>query len=124
MSENLKKNNKNDYFWLTNKLNNVSFGPDPFVAGQGTVVPIQDFHFFFIGPSNSYYYHRDWHKCIGRMDQKSFGVTHVFSDLSKVINNAWATTIYLTANIFESGPMPTPWKFLDGLLLLPSCELG
>jgi len=34
-------------------------------------------------------------KCNGRMDQKSFGVTHVFSDLSKVINNAWATTIYL-----------------------------
>ena len=34
-------------------------------------------------------------KCIGRMDQKSFGVTHVFSDLSKVINNAWATIIYL-----------------------------
>ena len=34
-------------------------------------------------------------KCIGRMNQKSFGVTHVFSDLSKVINNAWATIIYL-----------------------------
>ena len=30
----------------------------------------------------------------------------------------------LTANIFESGPMPTPWKFLAGLPLLPSCKLG
>ena len=89
MSENLKKREKEiDIFWLTNKLNNVSLGPDPFVAGQGTVVTIQDFHFFFVGPSNSYYYHRDWHKCIGRMDQKSFGFTHVFSDLSKVINMA------------------------------------
>ena len=30
----------------------------------------------------------------------------------------------LTANIFESGPMPTPWKFLDRPPLLPSCKLG
>ena len=30
----------------------------------------------------------------------------------------------LTANIFESGPMPTPNKFFDGLSLLPSCKLG
>ena len=28
---------------------------------------------------------------------------------------------YLTANIFESGPMPTPWKFLDSLPVIPSC---
>ena len=90
MSENFKKRKKKiNIFWLTNKLNNVSLGPDPFVAGQGTVVAIQDFHFFFVGPSNSYYYHRDWHKCIGRMDQKSFGFTHVFSHLSKVINNGY-----------------------------------
>ena len=27
----------------------------------------------------------------------------------------------LTANIFESGPMPTPWKFLDSLPVIPSC---
>ena len=27
----------------------------------------------------------------------------------------------LTANIFESGPMPTPWKFLDSLAVIPSC---
>ena len=31
---------------------------------------------------------------------------------------------YLTANIFESGPMLTPWKFLDRPPLLPSCKLG
>ena len=31
---------------------------------------------------------------------------------------------YLTANIFESGPMPTPWKFLNRPPLLPSCKLG
>ena len=29
----------------------------------------------------------------------------------------------LTANIFESGPMPTPWKFLDRPPLLPSYKL-
>ena len=28
----------------------------------------------------------------------------------------------LAANIFESGPMPTPWKFLDRPPLLPSCK--
>ena len=32
--------------------------------------------------------------------------------------------VYLTANIFESGPMPTSWKFLNSPPLLPSCELG
>ena len=32
--------------------------------------------------------------------------------------------VILTANIFESGPMPTPSKFLAGLSLLPSCKLG
>ena len=30
----------------------------------------------------------------------------------------------LTANIFESGPMPTPWKFLESLKVIPSCYLG
>ena len=30
----------------------------------------------------------------------------------------------LTANIFESGPMPTPWKSLDRTPLLPSCKSG
>ena len=30
----------------------------------------------------------------------------------------------LTANIFESEPMPTPWKSLDMTPLLPSCKLG
>ena len=30
----------------------------------------------------------------------------------------------LTANIFEIGPMPTPWKFLDSLPVIPSCYLG
>ena len=30
----------------------------------------------------------------------------------------------LTANIFESGPMTTPWKLLAGLPLLPNCKLG
>ena len=33
-------------------------------------------------------------------------------------------TYLLTANIFESRPMPTPWKFSDGSPLLPSCKLG
>ena len=28
---------------------------------------------------------------------------------------------YLTANISESGPMPTPWKFLDSPPVIPSC---
>ena len=32
--------------------------------------------------------------------------------------------LILTANIFESGPMPTPWKILAGPPLLPSCKLG
>ena len=27
----------------------------------------------------------------------------------------------LTANIFKSGPMPTPWKFLDSFSVIPSC---
>ena len=31
---------------------------------------------------------------------------------------------FLTSNIFESGPMPTPSKFLAGPPLLPSCKLG
>ena len=31
---------------------------------------------------------------------------------------------YLTANIFESGPMPTPWKFLDRPPLLPCWKLS
>ena len=30
----------------------------------------------------------------------------------------------LTANFFESGPMPNPWNFLDRLPLLPSCKFG
>ena len=30
----------------------------------------------------------------------------------------------LTANIFESGSMPTPWKFLAGSPAIPSCWLG
>ena len=30
----------------------------------------------------------------------------------------------LTANIFESGSMPTPWKFLAGSTAIPSCWLG
>ena len=30
----------------------------------------------------------------------------------------------LTANIFESGPMLTPWKFLDSLKVIPNCYLG
>ena len=30
----------------------------------------------------------------------------------------------LTAKIFESGPMPTLWNFLDRLPLLPSCKFG
>ena len=30
----------------------------------------------------------------------------------------------LTANIFESGPMPTTWKFLARPPILPSCKLG
>ena len=30
----------------------------------------------------------------------------------------------LTAYFFESGPMPTPWKFLDSLPVIPSCKLG
>ena len=34
------------------------------------------------------------------------------------------TEFALAANIFESGPMPTPWKILDGTPLLPSCKLG
>ena len=33
-------------------------------------------------------------------------------------------TICSTANNFESGPMPTPWKFLEMRLLLPNCKLG
>ena len=36
---------------------------------------------------------------------------------------SWIVCI-LTANIFESGPMPTPWNFLDRPPLLPSCKLG
>ena len=31
--------------------------------------------------------------------------------------------LLLTANIFESGPMPTPLEFLAGPSLLPSCKL-
>jgi hypothetical protein len=34
------------------------------------------------------------------------------------------STFFLTANIFESGPMPTPQKFLAGPPLLLSCKLG
>ena len=33
----------------------------------------------------------------------------------------WVLCDVLTANIFESGPMPTPWKFLDSLPVIPSC---
>ena len=33
-------------------------------------------------------------------------------------------SVDLTANIFESGPMPTPGKILDRPPLLPSCKLG
>ena len=28
---------------------------------------------------------------------------------------------FLTAIIFENEPMPTPWKFLDSLPVIPSC---
>ena len=34
---------------------------------------------------------------------------------------AYVNGLALTANIFESGPMPTPWKFLDSLPAIPSC---
>ena len=41
------------------------------------------------------------------------------SDLEN--NKSNMSMIHLTANIFESGPMPTPWKFLDSPPVIPSC---
>ena len=86
MSEKMKKKKEKTH-QLTNKLNNVSLGPDPFIAGQCTVVPIQNSHFFFISSSNTYYYHRDRDKCIGRMDEQSLGIIHVFIDQWGIYNN-------------------------------------
>ena len=37
---------------------------------------------------------------------------------------SWHNNLFLTANIFESGPMPTPWKSLDRTPLLSSSKLG
>ena len=44
-------------------------------------------------------------------------------EILKRRSNVFASK-FLTANIFESGPMPTPWKSLDRTPLLPSCKLG
>ena len=48
--------------------------------------------------------------------------------IAKLKKDYWSMyllcTIHLTANIVESGPMPTPWKFLAGPPLLPSCKFG
>ena len=52
-------------------------------------------------------------------DKYTFGVT---SSFIKCALTTVAT--HLTANIFESGPMPTPWKFLDSPKVIPSCYLG
>ena len=41
---------------------------------------------------------------------------------SKLLYLAVVTT--LTASIFESGPMPTPLRFLEGPPILPSCKVG
>ena len=43
--------------------------------------------------------------------------------IKETINRYW-DLLTLTANIFESGPMPTPWKFLAGPPLLPGCKWG
>ena len=48
--------------------------------------------------------------------------THFYSTVRAVLKIY--TILLLTANIFESGPIPTPWKFLVGLPLLSSCKLG
>ena len=56
--------------------------------------------------------------------------THLTTDLLwdrslTTLTKFWPLlTTYLTANIFESGPFSTPWKFLDRLPLLPSCKLS
>ena len=55
--------------------------------------------------------------------------THLTTDLLRdrsltTLTKFWPLlTIYLAANIFESGPLQTPWKFFDRLPLLPSCKL-
>ena len=124
-SMSVKKQEKR-HVLLTNKLDNVSFGPDPFIAGQGTVVSVQDFHLFFIGPSNSYYYHRDWHKCVGRVDQKSFGVTHVFGDVifdDKSNFTCGATALALKTNQYKKKIQARHPK-LDWSLGNGSCKLS
>ena len=45
-------------------------------------------------------------------------------DFYRVCRWYWVNICILTANIFESEPMPTPWKFLaGGPPLLPKCKL-
>ena len=44
-------------------------------------------------------------KCIDCMDQKAFGVTHVFSNLSKVINNGYK----MGNNGYKMGKMDKKW---------------
>ena len=54
--------------------------------------------------------------------------THYFSLCSWELQNQkpryFFRSFSLIATFFESGPMPTPWNFLAGPLLPPSCKLG
>ena len=62
--------------------------------------------------------------CDGRrQDAIDLGTIHI---LRKHIFRPFGppSPTYLTANIVESGPKPTPRKNLAGPTLLPSCKLG
>ena len=55
---------------------------------------------------------------------ESTGKQSQFSEIgNQMVKNVIFQGMY-SANIFESGPMATTWKVLDGPPLLPSCTLG
>ena len=55
------------------------------------------------------------------MSKKDFGSPQKYLDQFKIVLDQPKDQAYLTANIFEIGPMPTPWKFLDSSTVIPSC---
>ena len=63
--------------------------------------------------------------CLSSIKTESFLACHFMpkSHLN-IIQKHFTVSFNLTATIFESGPMQTPWNFLAGLPLLPSCKLG
>ena len=79
---------------------------------------------YWISGMRIQYYRMSWNRMVCQLTK---------STILMVMKSTWVTTLkvckkyivfLLTAYIFESGPMPTPWNFLAGPPVLLSCKWG